>query len=74
MCPGPIKSIFGGHAIGVANEDAAAIAIVISNACGSQPIAWAMEMPIGAITAAVAVLDMNCVRKLVAINIAAQIR
>ena len=62
--PGPSTRVFGGVAIGVANAIDAAIPSAISTGFGSHPIVWAMEIPIGASSAAEAVLDMNWVSTL----------
>ena len=54
--------MFGGVPTGVANAQDAATAIAIKTACGSAPMFFAIEIPIGQSRAAEAVLDMNCVR------------
>ena len=55
-------SVFGGVATGVVKAQEAAMPMAMSTGNGETPMDWAIEMPIGASSAAAAVLDMNCVR------------
>ena len=47
--------------------------IAITTGYGETPMVWAMEIAIGARSAAAAVFDMNCVRPQESANIAATI-
>ena len=63
--------MFGGVATGVVNAQDAAMPMAITTGYGETPMVWAMEIAIGARSAAAAVFDMNCVRPQESANIAA---
>ena len=63
--------MFGGVATGVVNAQDAAMPIAMMTGYGEAPMDSAIEMPIGASSAAAAVFDMNCVRPHERMNIAA---